>query len=147
MTSKSTTVHRLVGVQTNRMAEFNNYCFGGAEISFLGVVCGFQLCAEYRLFILCLSGSCHRVICDTCRQKNFPGIRWKCSVCPDFDLCTPCYYAGKHSLEHRFQRIDSGSDGRRYVSVRLCVCILQVYMGQSQECYNINRRFGGRTSL
>ena len=54
------------------------------------------------------------IICDSCRQPSIPGIRWKCAVCYDFDLCTPCYFAGKHSLDHRFLRIDSREDGRRW---------------------------------
>jgi len=31
----------------------------------------------------------HNAYCDSCKQ-NISGIRYKCSVCPDFDLCSDC---------------------------------------------------------
>jgi hypothetical protein len=31
----------------------------------------------------------HPAICDSC-GKQIQGIRWKCGVCPDFDLCCVC---------------------------------------------------------
>ena len=31
----------------------------------------------------------HNVICDQC-NKRIEGIRFKCSVCPDFDFCEAC---------------------------------------------------------
>ena len=34
------------------------------------------------------------------------GIRWKCSQCYDFDLCTQCYMSNKHSEGHKFVRYD-----------------------------------------
>ena len=40
-------------------------------------------------------------------------------MCADFDLCTPCYYSGEHSLDHAFSRIDCREDGHRYVA--LCI--------------------------
>jgi hypothetical protein len=35
------------------------------------------------------SGVLHPAICDYC-GKQIQGIRWKCGVCPDFDLCCVC---------------------------------------------------------
>ncbi|KAL5260228.1 hypothetical protein ACHWQZ_G010374 [Mnemiopsis leidyi] len=43
------------------------------------------------------------VTCDGC-QGPVMGPRWKCSVCPDFDLCKPCKRKGIHS-EHIFVKI------------------------------------------
>ena len=43
------------------------------------------------------------VTCDGC-QGPVMGPRWKCSVCPDFDLCKPCKRRGIHS-EHIFVKI------------------------------------------
>lgn len=47
------------------------------------------------------------VTCDECRQQSFSGTRWKCDTCPDYDLCTPCYFKDKHKLQHPFARIDA----------------------------------------
>ncbi|KAL5260230.1 hypothetical protein ACHWQZ_G010374 [Mnemiopsis leidyi] len=43
------------------------------------------------------------VICDGC-DGPVMGPRWKCSVCPDFDLCKPCKKKGIHS-QHVFVKI------------------------------------------
>ncbi|GFS08194.1 E3 ubiquitin-protein ligase MIB2 [Elysia marginata] len=34
-------------------------------------------------------------------------MRWKCTKCRDFDLCTACYMADKHDLQHTFLRFDT----------------------------------------
>lgn len=34
-------------------------------------------------------------------------MRWKCTKCHDFDLCTACYMADKHDLGHAFLRIEN----------------------------------------
>lgn len=44
-------------------------------------------------------------MCDPCRQQPIFGIRWKCADCANYDLCSICYHADKHSLRHRFYRI------------------------------------------
>ena len=35
------------------------------------------------------------------------GIRWKCSVCTDVNLCSKCYHSDRHNLSHYFLRIDA----------------------------------------
>lgn len=30
------------------------------------------------------------VTCDGCGMKPIVGIRYKCSICPDFDYCSTC---------------------------------------------------------
>lgn len=43
------------------------------------------------------------VVCDGC-EKHIFGIRFKCVVCPDFDLCMTCETKGMHK-EHEMLRI------------------------------------------
>ena len=37
------------------------------------------------------------IFCDMCGAAPIKGIRYKCSVCNDFDLCEKCYATGEHS--------------------------------------------------
>jgi next-to-BRCA1 protein 1 len=30
------------------------------------------------------------VTCDVCQKKNIEGVRYKCAVCADFDVCEVC---------------------------------------------------------
>jgi len=46
----------------------------------------------------------HGVTCDGCGVSPIQGIRWKCSVCPDYDLCEKCNKEGIHK-EHPFAKI------------------------------------------
>lgn len=36
------------------------------------------------------------VTCDGCKQSPLTGIRYKCSVCPDFDFCEKCEATKEH---------------------------------------------------
>ena len=58
--------------------------------------------------ISCIIGVMHNgVICDSCgREDMLSGMRWECTRCCDYDLCSICYMAGKHNLEHEFFRYD-----------------------------------------
>lgn len=58
------------------------------------------------------------ITCDVCKETPVIGIRWKCSSCHDFDLCTPCYMAGKHDISHAFMRIDTGNSQAVAISPR-----------------------------
>lgn len=44
--------------------------------------------------------------CHGCLVEGIAGMLWKCVKCFEYHLCTPCYAAGKHSVEHPFHRID-----------------------------------------
>jgi hypothetical protein len=39
----------------------------------------------------------HRVCCDGCEINPIEGVRYKCSVCEDFDLCEKCEATMEHS--------------------------------------------------
>ncbi|KAN0035423.1 hypothetical protein ACTA71_004692 [Dictyostelium dimigraforme] len=43
----------------------------------------------------------HNALCDMC-QNQIIGYRYKCKVCPNYDLCQQCKDTGKHNPEHEF---------------------------------------------
>lgn len=47
------------------------------------------------------------IICDCCKKHGLRGLRWKCRVCFDYDLCTQCYMHNKHDLAHAFERYET----------------------------------------
>nr|XP_055238272.1 E3 ubiquitin-protein ligase MIB2 isoform X6 [Gorilla gorilla gorilla] len=47
------------------------------------------------------------IICDCCKKHGLRGMRWKCRVCLDYDLCTQCYMHNKHELAHAFDRYET----------------------------------------
>lgn len=48
----------------------------------------------------------HGYTCDGCECSPIVGTRWRCAVCPDFDLCPKCEAAGnKHPAEHPLIKI------------------------------------------
>ncbi|KAG0711656.1 E3 ubiquitin-protein ligase MIB2 [Chionoecetes opilio] len=57
-------------------------------------------------------------ICDGCRQQAIAGIRWECSSCFDYDLCTICYMGDKHDLSHPFIRYETASSKGAEVGAR-----------------------------
>lgn len=46
------------------------------------------------------------VTCDSCEMCPIVGVRYKCSVCPNYDLCEACEAKGVHK-EHTFVKINS----------------------------------------
>lgn len=52
------------------------------------------------------------IVCDGCNTANFKGRRYKCIVCPDFDLCENCERNKSHS--HPMLRLTSNNiDSRK----------------------------------
>jgi len=47
------------------------------------------------------------VRCDVCSAYPLRGLRWKCTVCYDYDLCHDCYMTDQHELSHPFFRYDT----------------------------------------
>ena len=61
------------------------------------------------ILVICVSsaGLVHpQLRCHGCLVEGIAGMLWKCIKCFEYHLCTPCYAAGKHSVEHPFHRID-----------------------------------------
>jgi len=50
------------------------------------------------------------ITCDLCAMSPILGIRYRCSVCPDFDVCSSCVTSrtksGSHIPSHLYLRID-----------------------------------------
>lgn len=45
------------------------------------------------------------VACDGCQQVPIRGIRYKCGMCPNFDLCEKCEGTVEHDPDHIFVKI------------------------------------------
>lgn len=58
------------------------------------------------------------VSCDSCRKNNFRGLRYKCLICHDYDLCSNCYETGlvssRHNTSHPVQCILARNDYELY---------------------------------
>lgn len=62
------------------------------------------------------AGMHHGVTCDGCELHPIVGNRYKCVVCPDFDLCESCERKSLHPADHAMIKLRADTD----VSVRLC---------------------------
>ena len=63
-----------------------------------------KLINKWILFFISLGLVHPHVTCTWCDECPIIGMVWKCSRCFDYHLCTPCYMADKHSLDHEFDR-------------------------------------------
>ncbi|KAI8741798.1 E3 ubiquitin-protein ligase mib1 [Biomphalaria glabrata] len=67
------------------------------------------------MFLYCkpITGVKHDgVMCDLCKVCPIKGIRWKCALCFNFDLCSACYHGNKHDSTHSFWRYDNAQNKR-----------------------------------
>ena len=46
-----------------------------------------------------------KVVCDGCGMKPIVGVRFKCTVCPNFDYCENCEKAKANEHKHPFLKI------------------------------------------
>ncbi|XP_041378594.1 E3 ubiquitin-protein ligase MIB2-like [Gigantopelta aegis] len=58
------------------------------------------------------------ITCGECREVGVVGMRWHCTRCDDYDLCSLCYVTGKHDLTHPFTRYDTPKSQPVTVSAR-----------------------------
>lgn len=85
--------------------------------------CDISSCVFHVVFILFSGkGDQHNAICDGCDQPIF-GLRYKCLVCPDYDLCEECETKALHS-EHDMIRIECPTDsterGKKIIIIMFC---------------------------
>jgi hypothetical protein len=45
--------------------------------------------------------------CDSCGYLDFPGNRYKCTICHNFDLCQDCFKQGQ-TLDYHFESVGNG---------------------------------------
>ena len=50
------------------------------------------------------------IVCTWCDAQPVYGMLWKCANCFGYYLCTQCYMADKHSVDHPFDRCDFVGD-------------------------------------
>ncbi|OAD58844.1 E3 ubiquitin-protein ligase MIB2 [Eufriesea mexicana] len=71
---------------------------------------GYQGAYDLLVFDNAAIGVKHaNIICDGCKRHGIIGIRWKCVQCCDYDLCTQCYMADVHDLNHCFERFQTAN--------------------------------------
>lgn len=63
-------------------------------------------CLIIGLFYLILGVIYINVFCYECKKKLIEGIRWECSDCVNFNLCSSCYMNDKYLLDYVFNRIE-----------------------------------------
>lgn len=49
------------------------------------------------------------IMCNACYCQGISGMRYKCTVCHDFDLCYMCYHGDEHDVTHLFKRFDTAT--------------------------------------
>lgn len=64
-------------------------------------------CADHRPWWLPSPLVHHGVTCDHCQTAPIAGPRWKCTTCPNYDLCGNCFAQKTeiHASDHDFQCI------------------------------------------
>lgn len=70
-----------------------------------------HICMHIMIVVLFLFlGVKHpNIVCDGCDSQGIGGMRYKCTICYDYDLCYMCYHGDKHVLSHPFKRFDSAT--------------------------------------
>jgi hypothetical protein len=55
----------------------------------------------------------HNIVCDGCNQAPLTGTRYKCTTCPDYDLCEKCEALNEHPEDHVFMKFKRPQTKRR----------------------------------
>jgi len=56
----------------------------------------------------------HNIICDGCNVTPIQGVRYKCTTCPDYDLCATCEAKGQHPVDHPLIKMKVASSPHRF---------------------------------
>ncbi|XP_048739893.2 uncharacterized protein LOC125648693 isoform X2 [Ostrea edulis] len=84
-----------------------NMAYSEIDVQFdNGFTESFQEPRDLKLYDNGQTGTVHGAYCDTCNDQTLiTGLRWKCTQCSDFDLCTECYMNDEDDVNHIYQRI------------------------------------------
>lgn len=87
---------------------------------------GYQNAYDLRVIDNATIGVRHyNIICNSCKKHGIAGMRWKCIVCPNVDLCTLCYMNDKHDMNHAFARFEThSSPGYVFSCCRVCDLVI-----------------------
>lgn len=99
------------------------------------------------------------VACDACGACPLPGVRFRCTVCSDVDICESCLNAGKHP-DHRFAPLEAPAAGGGYavhrgigcagcsaypiIGTRFC-CMECPRVSMCQKCFFLGKEPEGHT--
>ncbi|XP_056004040.1 uncharacterized protein LOC125661033 isoform X1 [Ostrea edulis] len=75
---------------------------------------------EILLFDNSQIGIYHDALCAGCESGHrIKGMRWRCTECPNYDLCTSCYMSAKDKhIDHKFQRITEPAEREQLKTTR-----------------------------
>jgi len=102
----------------------NVRCDGCQEHPIVGARYKCTVCPDFDLCAACESKNIHpdshpllklkeprrsdihyNIICDGCGMDPIQGARYKCAICPDYDLCSTCEAKGEHPEEHALVKL------------------------------------------
>ena len=49
------------------------------------------------------------ITCDNCKKPTIIGVRYKCFICPNYDLCSDCEKTNCHDIQHCFIKLKDPS--------------------------------------
>jgi len=86
------------------LRKWEQFLQGGADFTFCGSSCDSEV--DNKQVEPQRSEAVHENIkCDGCGQSPLLGARYKCTVCPDYDLCASCESKNLHPASHALLKL------------------------------------------
>jgi len=77
----------------------------------------------------------HRgVTCDSCGASPIVGVRFKCTVCPNFDLCKACEAKGEHAPSHPLLQLRATAGETVHENIQCNTCGVVPIHGPRFKC-------------
>jgi hypothetical protein len=80
------------------------------------------------------SGVHSDIQCDGCNQFPLVGVRYKCTVCPDYDLCASCEAKNQHPAEHPLLKLKEAPQSDVHYGVTCDGCGAVPIHGPRYKC-------------